>query len=364
MTIKRQLLNFNGRTVDIRMGSGALHELSRLASGLVGLPKRAVLVVGEDDVDAHGREVGRALVDAGFAPEVVTVEPSHASEIARVDDALAACARCGLTADDLIVAVGSAQVCSIASLTGQLWAGGVPVLLVPTDLATMVCAATEMHPFDAPGARGMVSLRPLPSMVVCDLDLATTSSLGLRQLGCALMTGALFAEGKKPWSRFIELAPLIAQGDLAALSEALVAVQLARRNVVKATNPSARQALRFGRTTAAALAHVCGGTLTGAQCLAEGMRFEARVATEAAKCPVDAVFALDDVLFDLGLDEHPFTIDADALVRSIVNEHARISNRFLLPLPSSVGSIRLASAGEDMLRRHAEAFVASRAELA
>ena len=39
--IRRQLINFQNRSVDVRVGLGAFDELSRMFSSAVGKPKRA-----------------------------------------------------------------------------------------------------------------------------------------------------------------------------------------------------------------------------------------------------------------------------------------------------------------------------------
>ena len=42
--IRRQLINFQNRSVDVRVGLGAFDELSRMFASAVGKPKRAMVV--------------------------------------------------------------------------------------------------------------------------------------------------------------------------------------------------------------------------------------------------------------------------------------------------------------------------------
>ena len=42
--IRRQLINFQNRSVDVRVGLGAFEELSRMFASAVGKPKRAMVV--------------------------------------------------------------------------------------------------------------------------------------------------------------------------------------------------------------------------------------------------------------------------------------------------------------------------------
>lgn len=43
--IRRQLINFQNRSVDVRVGFGAFDELSRMFSSAVGKPKRAMVMI-------------------------------------------------------------------------------------------------------------------------------------------------------------------------------------------------------------------------------------------------------------------------------------------------------------------------------
>ena len=74
--IRRQLINFQNRSVDVRVGFGAFDELSRMFSSAVGKPKRAMVVWGAHASERFGELVERSLVDAGFAVSQVTLEVS------------------------------------------------------------------------------------------------------------------------------------------------------------------------------------------------------------------------------------------------------------------------------------------------
>lgn len=364
MTIKRQLLNINQKSIDVRMGAGALDELPRMVAAAVGKPKRALVVAASAEHEAYGEVVRRSLIDAGFAvEEYVLAADAQPATFACLQQVLERCAAAELTADDEVVAVGDAAVCSVVAAAAQLWCGGTACILVPTTLDGMVTLATEMEPLALADGADLVTLAPRPSMVVCDFNLVSTMDEDTRRLGRVLMLGAAFAEGKRVWSSLEELAPRLAADDVVALAEIMAPVQQARRNVIKAANPSARHALAFGCATAQALAACLGDAAPAWALRAEGMRFEARLAVEAAGLDPEVVFDQDDLFEDLGVSEYGFALDAHELVAAIKREHARRSNRFLLPLPKNVGTIRLTAVPDDVLLRHAQAYVASRAEL-
>ena len=363
MTIKRQILNFNQRSVDVRIGSEIMDELPRLVTAPVGKPRRALLVADAGAYEARGAEARRSLIDAGFSVEEYVLSAElHGARPTQFDAArpvFQALARAGLTADDLVFSFGSYAVCSLAAFCARLWRGGTACALMPDSLEGMVSLATALLPLGVDGAEDAISLQADPSMVLCDLALLPAMPRTKLLPGLVLMAGAALAEGKKTWSDLREQAGAVAAGEEPAVKDALAAAQIARRNVVKSPNPSARRALDFGHTTARALASCAVGEVSRHVLLAEGMRFEARLAVDAAGLDPEVAFALDDLLFDLGVEDPAFTIDASAFaaaVRAAVRER---SNRFLLPLPKAVGMIRLTSVDDALLERHAAAYAAS-----
>ncbi len=362
MTVKRQLLNFGGRSVDFRLGENAIDELSSLARGAVGRPRRAALVL--DGTLGPERElvVARSLEDAGFEVRTHAVPAGPKS----VDDAVALMdlfAADAITSEDLIVGAGAIHTMGLVSFSAKLWCGGAQSLLVPSTLDAMVIAATSALPLSTPGSSGMVELRPEPTMVVADLSLAEEAGPEANAAGFTLMVGTHLADGKRSWDRLGGNIARLVEGDSIALSDAVATSQTARRTVLSAANPSARAALEFGVTTARALRACLGEDCPWWQLLAEGMRFEARLAVDAASYPVDDMFDLDDRLFDLGIEELAFDLDADRFLEAIRTERFRRCNRLLFALPRTPGTIRLTSVEDEVLERHAEAYLSSRREL-
>lgn len=363
VTIKRQILNYNQRSIDVRIGSEIVDELPRLVAAPVGKPKRALVVAEEPALAACGEDVRRALVSAGFAVEIYVpaLADGEGADIPleATPGVLEAFERCGLTADDLVFAFGSYALCSLAAFCAHLWRGGVACTVMPLELEGMVRIATEMKPLAIPGASDAVALPPNPAMVLCDLSLIPSMTSERLRMGRALMACAALAEGKKTWTDLREHAASVVAGDETALRDALAATQVARRNVLKSPNPSARRALEFGDTAAHALAACVEGDVPRSVLRAEGMRFEARLAVDAAGLKPEVAFDLDDLLFDLGIEDAGFTLDAGSFVTAIRAVVAERSNRFLLPLPKAVGQIRLTSVADDLLERHAAAYAAS-----
>lgn len=365
MTVKRLLLNFGSRSVDFRIGADALGEFGRIARVVVGRPQRAFLIWDSSVEDELKTRIERQLIDAEFRLASWTAPAGEeALASAAYETLFGELARAGITADDVIVGVGRTQVTSLAAFAGKFWCGGTACVLVPTCLEGMVTAATVADPLAIAGTDGRVLLAPEPNMVFCDIDLIDGPA---DPAGSVYLVGAAITESRRAWERLKEAAPRLGRGEAAALVDAICNAQTARRMVVSAVNPSARHALSFGITTARALRSCLSGKQGGEapwwQLLAEGMRFEARLATEVGAFPVDEVFTLDDCFEDLGIPELAFALDRDTFLTALTAENARWANRLLFALPKAFGSIRLSNVDEEVLARHAEAYLASRAEL-
>ena len=120
--IRRQLINFQNRSVDVRVGLGAFDELSRMFASAVGKPKRAMVVWNDATSERFGEVVEHALVDAGFAVSLLVLELSPAgATLADADAIFGALSVNGITCDDLVVAVGDTATCSVVCWCANQW---------------------------------------------------------------------------------------------------------------------------------------------------------------------------------------------------------------------------------------------------
>ena len=61
--IRRQLINFQNRSVDVRVGLGAFDELPRMFASAVGKPKRAMVVWNDATSERFGEGVDQRMLD-------------------------------------------------------------------------------------------------------------------------------------------------------------------------------------------------------------------------------------------------------------------------------------------------------------
>ena len=367
--IRRQLINFQNRSVDVRVGFGAYEELSRMFASAVGKPKRATVVWNAAVSERFGEDVDHALVDAGFAVSQLLLEVSpDGATLSDADVVFGALSANGITCDDLVVAVGDAATCSVVCWCANQWCGRTECALLPTTFDAMLTVATTMEPLVASGDHVLpaIAVRPEPGLVVCNLDLVRGADPEDLKLGYAVLVGTMLSSSKSRWNQFSETVPEILAGEEVALVNAVQWSQTARKDVLMATNPSVRHALDFGKTGERTL-RVCLGNAAAQvpayQLLSEGMRFEARLAHDACDFDIDYVFEVDDCLEDFGIEELAFDLEPEAFIAEFRSQQFARSNRTMLPLPAALGAIRLNAVDDDVLERHAAAYLASRKEL-
>lgn len=367
--IRRQLINFQNRSVDVRVGLGAYEELSRMFASTVGKPKRAMVVWDAAVSERFGEVVDHALVDAGFAVSQLLLEVSpDGATLSDADVVFGALSANGITCDDLVVAVGDAVTCSVVCWCANQWCGRTECALLPTTFDAMLTVATTMEPLVASGDHALpaIAVRPEPGLVVCNLDLVREANPEDLKLGYAVLVGTMLSSSKSRWNQFSETVPEILAGEEVALVNAVQWSQTARKDVLMATNPSARHALDFGKTGERTLRACLGNAaaqVPAYQLLSEGMRFETRLAHDACDFDIDYVFEVDDCLEDFGIEELAFDLEPAAFIAEFRRQQFARSNRTMLPLPAALGAIRLNAVDDDVLERHATAYLASRKEL-
>ena len=169
-----------------------------------------------------------------------------------------------------------------------------------------------------------------------------------------------------PAANRAETVPEILSGEEIALVNAVQWSQTARKDVLMATNPSARHALDFGKTGERTLRACLGDAaahVPAYQLLSEGMRFEARLAHDACDFDINYVFEVDDCLEDFDIEELAFDLEPTAFIEEFRRQQFARSNRSMLPLPAALGAIRLTNVEDEVLERHAQAYLSSRKEL-
>ena len=364
MNIRRQLINLDNRNVDFRFGANAYDELSHILPSVVGKPMRAVFVCLESQPAERIERIRRACTHCNFDPVIVALPASvDLSLYQAVVDLMREFERIEITSDDCVIGMGNYALTSAVACAATQWRGGTTCVLLPTTLEAMVKCPTSASGFKlAPGGDEVISITPHVQLVVANADLVVEATPEENAAGwLSILIGAM-CDGRASWNRFTNSLHSALEGQTTALNDLVSVGVHAYRDTLMARNPSARAAIGYGATTACALSHLLGNRLSPTELLAEGIRFESRLATDVSNFDVEAVFDQDDILDMLAIPEPGFDLEVDDFVQAIKDVCFSRQNRFLIPLPKCLGTVRLSMASDELLAEHADAYLYSRKE--
>ena len=357
----RQWVSASGGACDARLGHGViLGEAGSLFRAAVGRPRRAALVTATTDEELV-ELTRRELSSEGFEVAGITLsetgEMRCLSEATQLVDSLA---QAGITADDLVVAVGDCDLLSLLSAVCGSWCAGTPLAGVATDLVCAIEAVPTPRGLDAAGHAQMLEVRPWCHYLLVDFD---HIELALRdervREALALMVVTAMADSEQSFSRLWDRSLDIVEGDVLALEEQVVDTLKTRGRLVSSTALAVRQSLHYASELPRAISQLFDAA--GSTLLAEGMRFSARIAAGEGTLPVDDVFTQDELLDRLGLAQVEADLDADRLLAVFKEECFVRSRRLQMALPQRLGCVRLSNVTDTLLGEHLKAFCASRA---
>lgn len=354
-----------GGSSDLRVGHGAIDAMGSILKGSVGKPRLCALVVDDTVSDEMRELVRRQLADAGFKSSMVEVPSGDdARTLAAAGKLCDELAKLHITADDLVCAVGGGNALSLCSFVCSSWCAGTSLAHVPTDLLAAVEVGTTPWGIDVGETPQMLNARTGAKYVICDLDYLLLDPMSDQSLYArALMATAALCDAEAAVQRLWDRAELLVDGDLETLQEQLADTAKSRGHIISSTSIATRQSVQFGQTFMRAAASLVGPEVPRGLLLAEGIRFQARIAAATNILKVDEVLTMDELLDLLALDPVSCDIDPDALVAALKNERFLRSNRFILCLPRGYGRIRPGSVDDEVLQEHVEAWCASRAAL-
>lgn len=379
--VRRQSVVMRTGSCDMRVGTGALDQLGNAARIAAGKPARALLVSGSDVPAELAERCRRLLADAGFSVSAASAPAGRSARtLENVTSLYGELSGNGVTSDDPIVAVGDADVISLAIFAGATWHTGCPVVAVATTLDAVADVAVTPRLIDAPGAPNMLVARGNARFMIADPSVFETGELTEGELmGRAAMVAGVVAAGENSFNELAVRASGVIEADEETLVSAILDVTKARARVVSSSALAMRQGILYGQAIGRALEravaeqdadanrYLVDDAPGSARLFAEGLRIAARLAA-AKQAPddklVDFVFTQDGLLDKFGLSEVACVIDPRRLLECLRAEEFSRSNRFMLALPLGFGRVRLTSVPDDMLLEHLGGWCKSRRKLA
>ena len=360
----RQFVSLPNGSCSVRVGQGILDIVGQELKGAVGKPHDALLVHDDSASDELVESVRRQLTDAGFFVHRHRIEPgADERQVTSVTPILEALGTATITSDDLVVGVCGLWGCSALSLACLLWCGTTPLALIPTSLDALVEGAIVPRAFDVGSSASIVGARGVAKYLFGEPELLIPEEDDEDyRLARAIMVKVAMLDSEKAFSRLWDRAELIMDGDVETISDQLVDTIKCQGKMISSTSMATRLSITYGHLFADVLGQLVPVAPESA-CLAEGLRFSARIAAGKGEFAVDDVLAQDELLDTLDIGYVPCDLDPDELFSAIKAERFRTSNRFMIPLPKGYGRVRLASIDEDMLIEHLGAWCDAHADL-
>lgn len=361
----RQWVSLAKGSCDVRVGNGAIQLVGSATRGATNSIRSCALAVQPGCSEDLVEELRRALTDVGFTVSPMTLpEEARARSLEAVARMTRSLAQIAITADDLIVAVGSTSALSLASFVASSWCGGVELASVPTDLAAATALPIVPRGLDVKGQRELVgvvgsSKYHFVDLDVLDLDPSSDAALMSR----AIMAQTALGESEKAFSALWDRAAAVAAHDPFALAEQLIETQKSRGHLVSSTSIAVRQSLTYGDTFVRALKPLVGPETSEATLYAEALRFSARLSAGLNLLEVDDVLAIDELLDRLELPYARCEVEPDMMFDALKADRFLRSRRFLLMLPRALGRVRLTVVEDDLLHEHTQAWCAVHSQI-
>ena len=346
--------------MDLRVGTGIAKDAPRALKSTVGRPHGCALLHEPAAPAALIETLRQNLSDQGFELSVAEL-PFATCDLAAVGALDALLAEQHVTSDDLVVVVGDYVSLSVASFACASWCGGVSLAMVPTSPLAAILSGPTPRSLDLPGMPRMIAQDGTARFCTVDTDVFDCDPAGEQMLRAfAVMVKTAMCDSDRSFGALWDAADDLASGSVGTLVAQLQAAVRSRGKVVSASSAAMRQSIEYGESFARALMSVTGGEASVSTCIADGLRFSARLAAALEQLPIDDMFTQDELLERLGLGTTTVAVDPQRLLEALSNERFSRSKRLMLALPRALGRVRLAPVDEQTLSEHVEAWCAAR----
>jgi 3-dehydroquinate synthase len=312
----------------IYVGSSLLDGVGTQLAGLVS--GRSACIVSDTNAAAHYLARTRSsLEQAGFTVFESIVEAGEQSKDISVAHSLwEDFARFGLTRNSVVCALGGGVVGDVAAFAASTFMRGIACVQIPTSLLAMVDSSVGgKTAVNLAAGKNLAGTFHQPVVVVADLDSLDSLPAPEWSNGLAEIAKSALIEGTDFTDWLSAHAHELCAHEKAVVQEAIVRSLAFKGRVVaddeRESGP--RECLNYGHTFAHALEAVAGyGAISHGRAVAEGMRFAARLGTEAAGVSEDFVAAQDSLLdaLDLQRIKGNYAVD-DLFERMCTDKKAR-----------------------------------------
>lgn len=352
-----------------RIGNDLYEEFGQALKKELGDACQALIVTDQTVASRAAAKVTNSLALAGFAvfKHIIPFGKANRS-LEKATLAIEMLADFHEGGNIVVVGVGPQPVLDVASCAAALYYPGVPVALVPTTPVAAQLSTSGHVRLHAGEAQGVAGLIVHPAMMLYDTDCEEDLGYNTIKDAYAFFAQAAFADSPYTFRRLHEDIAQLVAGDrptyLDAITNAIYVRMKLAKDAEKGVDIAGLPALNFGATFAAALERALGpDTKNPGELLAEGLRFEARLAFEQLGLDMESVVKLDVILSSAGLHEIPCDLDEEDLYHILAETSAKDGEEFVFAIAAAPGLVEYVAVDEDIVIAHLEAFCQSRSLL-
>ena len=291
----------------VRVGSG----VSREVAAHLPASARRVLVIADQAVAVVAGLIADDLREREVAAEVVSIPGGEpAKQWSSAGALLERCSEHGLERDDCIVAVGGGSVGDVAGMVAATYLRGIPWVVVPTTLLSMVDSAV--------GGKTAVNLRRgknlagvfwQPRAVLCDPEvLSTLSERSFRSAFAEIVKTSMIGNPQLA-AMLDQRLPGALRHQPDAIADVVRGCCALKAEVVAGDEREGgrRAVLNYGHTVGHAVEALTGlgGGLDHGEAVAFGMRVAGALSVVVCGCPAAAIAHQDELLDSCGLSHRP-----------------------------------------------------------
>jgi 3-dehydroquinate synthase len=287
-------------TYEIEVQQGLLSEATALAEVLEKLASRVAIISDTTVAPLYAQGLQSALSRKGLNVDLF-VFPSGESNKQRATKEMIEDQLCkkGFGRDTCILAIGGGVVTDVAGFVAATYCRGVPLIMVPTTLLSMVDASIGGKTgVDHPLAKNMIGCIYQPKKVFVDPAVLRTLPLNEFKNGIVeMIKHGLIADSdyfdflNSHASKILLLEPSL-------LEESIWRGVLIKKNIVEEdeTEIGKRRLLNFGHTIAHAIEHATAYEIAHGEAVAIGMLVEGYMAVELGMLSQNAFLKIDAIL--------------------------------------------------------------------
>ena len=256
MTLELVRVELAGRSYDIKIGQGLLHDAARHIAPF--LHRKFVAIVTDENVGKHHLQSLRSTLKAAGIESREQVLPAGEAtksyaEFARLCDALLVA---GVERKDVVIALGGGVIGDLTGFASAVLRRGVQFIQIPTSLLAQVDSSVGGKTgINSPLGKNLIGAFHQPLLVLADLDVLNTLPQRQRAAGYAeIVKYVLLGDGT--FYNWLDMnVEVIMQGDLAKTQHAVkISCQMKARIVAEdETETGVRALLNLGHTFGHAL---------------------------------------------------------------------------------------------------------------